>query len=94
MGFFKRRQQNQDEIVMMPAADASGIVNELGEAVVNATQIEKPPGETLQALQVGLPFLAQRQLSDEAVLAGQAAARLGYFSRFVEFNRFQAAPRG
>jgi hypothetical protein len=47
--------------------------------------------ETLALLQVGLPYMTQRACSDDAILAGQRAARLGYLSRSAEFAKFDAA---
>jgi hypothetical protein len=42
-------------------------------------------------LQAGLPYLTQRDCSRDAVLAGHAAAKLGYMSRAAEFAEFPAA---
>lgn len=62
------------------------------DAVVRAVEGESPPEETLRALQVGLPYmLRSADLSEEAILAGQTAARLGYFSRAIEFDTLHAA---
>ena len=42
-------------------------------------------------MQVGLPYLTQRDCSRDAVLAGQTAARLGYMARAAEYAEFPGA---
>ena len=68
-----------------------GEVSECAQMVLDGMS-EAPLGrETLELLQVGLPYLIQRDCSDDSVIAGQTAARLGYLSRSVEFVRYEAA---
>ena len=45
----------------------------------------------LGLLQVGLPHLAQRDCTEAAIVAGQTAARLGYFARSGEYAMFAVA---
>ncbi|MGH2917340.1 MAG: hypothetical protein ACRDLS_01890 [Solirubrobacteraceae bacterium] len=47
--------------------------------------------ETLSLLQIGLPYLTQRDCSRDAILAGQTAARLGYIARAAEYAEFPGA---
>lgn len=74
----------------MPADELERVVRELAQVVaesMNEVQIER---DTLELLQIGLPYLVQRECSDEAVVAGQTAARLGYLTRAAEFAMFEA----
>ena len=68
-----------------------GEVGECAQMVVEGMHDAPIGRETLELLQVGLPYLIQRDCSDETVIAGQTAARLGYLSRSVEFVRYEAA---
>ncbi len=47
--------------------------------------------ETLSLLQVGLPYLTQRECSKDAIVAGQTAARLGYIARAAEYSEYPPA---
>lgn len=47
--------------------------------------------EAHSLLQVGLPYLTQRDCTKEALLAGLTAARLGYITRAAEYADFAAA---
>ena len=95
---FLRRDNSNGLPPSAGSADPGGHVRlgvvEVGECarmVIDCMQ-EAPLGrETLELLQVGLPYLIQRDCSDETVIAGQTAARLGYLSRSVEFVRYEAA---
>lgn len=49
--------------------------------------------ETLSLLQMGLPYLTQRDCSKDAILAGQTAARLGYIARAAEYSEHPPARR-
>lgn len=71
--------------------DQNRVVRELEGFVMNA--MEGPPIEEsiLGLLQVGLPHLAQRECSEPAIIAGQTAARLGYFARAGENAMFALA---
>ena len=42
-------------------------------------------------MQLGLPYLTQRDCSRDAILAGQTAARLGYIARAAEYAEVPAA---
>ena len=68
-----------------------GEVGECAQMVIEGLRDAPIGRETLELLQVGLPYLIQRDCSDETVVAGQTAARLGYLSRSVEFVRYEAA---
>jgi hypothetical protein len=50
--------------------------------------------ETLSLLQIGLPYLTQRDCSRDAILAGQTAARLGYIARAAEYAEVPSAREG
>ena len=71
--------------------DQHRVVRELEGFVLEA--MEGPPIEesTLGLLQIGLPHLAQRDCSEAAIVAGQTAARLGYFARLAEHAMFAVA---
>lgn len=96
MGFLRRDDSNG-----MPASGSAGdgghVRLGMGEVGACAQMViegmrEAPLGrETLELLQIGLPYLVQRDVSDQTVIAGQTAARLGYLSRSVEFVRYEAA---
>ena len=97
MGFLRRDDSNG----LPPSAGSAGQGGHLrlgvGEVGACAQMViegmrEAPLGrETLELLQIGLPYLVQRDVSDQTVIAGQTAARLGYLSRSVEFVRYEAA---
>ncbi len=77
----------------VPVADGElePIIGELAGMVIESlTEVSLPP-PTLELLQVGLPYITQRECSTEAVIAGQTAARLGYLSRSAEFATFEDA---
>jgi hypothetical protein len=69
------------------------VVNGLTDLVLENWSTYPMDDETLSLLQVGLPYLTQRDLSREATLAGQTAARLGYIARAAEYAEFAAARR-
>ena len=98
MGFL-RRDKNEGARPAEPAArghdrpqlpddDVEGVVPQLAQAVVEGIKEVSIARETLELLQLGLPYLTQREHSDKAVIAGQTAARLGYLSRTAEFAMF------
>jgi hypothetical protein len=70
-------------------ADFEAAVADLAGVVVENMNEAPIARETLELLQLGLPHLTQRECSDEAVLAGQTAARLGYLARAAEFAMFE-----
>ncbi len=72
----------------IPGDDVEGVVPQLAQAVVEGMSEVAVARETLELLQLGLPYLTQREHSDKAVIAGQTAARLGYLSRTAEFAMF------
>jgi hypothetical protein len=69
---------------------ASVPIEELEQMIVEGLREVPISRERLELLQVGLPHLVQRELSDQAVIAGQTAARLGYLSRQAEFAMFDS----
>lgn len=69
----------------------AAVIEECAQLVIEGMRGAPLPRKTLELLQLGLPYLIQRDCSDEAVIAGQTAARVGYLSRSVEFVRFEAA---
>jgi len=76
-----------------PASRAAGAdpgvpVEELAQVVIDGMREAPIARETLALLQVGLPYLTERDYSDDAVIAGQTAARLGYLSRAAEYAMF------
>lgn len=94
MGFFRRDKGDpagQDARAgerngsQMPAA----ATEDLAQVVVEGMSEAPIERETLELLQIGLPHLIQRECSDEAIVAGQTAARLGYLSRAAEFAMFE-----
>lgn len=100
MGFFRR----DDDVSSADSGSAAGhdrvelgpgelepVIDECAQMVIESMR-EAPLGrETLELLQIGLPYLVQRECSDQTVIVGQTAARLGYLSRSVEFARWEAA---
>lgn len=71
--------------------DQNRVVLELERFVLDAMEGPAVDESILAVLQVGLPYLAQRDCSDEAIVAGQTAARLGYFARSGEQAIFALA---
>jgi len=71
------------------ATEPDGRVSELSQVVVEGMGEVPIAREMLELLQLGLPYLTQRECSDQAVVAGQTAARLGYLSRAAEFAMFE-----
>lgn len=90
MGLFRRDTTNSS-----PAGRANGhvpsasvSVGELEQIVVEGMREVAVRREILELLQVGLPYLVQRECTNEDVIAGQTAARLGYLAREAEFAMF------
>lgn len=67
------------------------LLNRLIDLVLESWRSYPLDDETLSLLQVGLPYLTQRDCSRDAVLAGQTAARLGYIARAAEFSEYARA---
>ena len=76
-----------------PAAqpNVAQIVNRLTDVVLENWRSYPLDAETLSLLQIGLPYLTQRDCSRDAILAGQTAARLGYVARAAEYAEFPRA---
>jgi hypothetical protein len=78
-----------------PAAPAqpsvAQVVNRLTDVVLENWRSYPLDSETLSLLQIGLPYLTQRDCSRDAILAGQTAARLGYVARAAEYAEFAGA---
>ncbi len=70
---------------------AAQAVNRLTDLVLENWRSYPLDAETLSLLQIGLPYLTQRDCSKDAVLAGQTAARLGYVARAAEYAEFAGA---
>ena len=92
MGFFRRDKSEPADGPPDAAHNGAGIpeaaTEELAQVVIEGMSEAPIERETLELLQIGLPHLIQRECSDEAVVAGQTAARLGYLSRAAEFAMF------
>lgn len=71
--------------------DQNQVVRELNGLVMEGMRECVIDQSTLGLLQVGLPYLTQRECSTDAIVAGQTAARLGYLARSAEFAMFEAA---
>jgi hypothetical protein len=67
------------------------VVNRLTDVVLENWRSYPLDAETLSLLQIGLPYLTQRDCSRDAILAGQTAARLGYVARAAEYAEFAGA---
>jgi hypothetical protein len=63
-------------------------IRELEQLVVEGMREVTIRREILELLQVGLPYLVERNCSEAAVISGQTAARLGYLAREAEFALF------
>lgn len=69
-----------------PAQPSTGQLGDrLVELVLENWRSYPLEAETLSLLQLGLPYLTQRDCSRDAILAGQTAARLGYIARAAEY---------
>jgi hypothetical protein len=68
-----------------PQPTTGTLVNTLVDLVLENWRGYPLDAETLSLLQVGLPYLTQRDCSKDAILAGQTAARLGYIARAAEY---------
>ena len=94
MGFFRRDTSNRSEpepeafsangAAALPDDEPEGVTRELAQVVAESVNEVPIDRDTLELLQVGLPYLLQRECSDEAVVVGQTAARLGYLARAAE----------
>ena len=71
--------------------DQNQVLRELEGLALDAMRECPIEESTLGLLQVGLPYLAQRDCSEAAIVAGQTAARLGYLARAAEHAMFEAA---
>lgn len=71
--------------------DQNKLIRDLTGLVMDGMRECPIERSTLALLQVGLPFLTQRDCSDEAVIAGQTAARLGYLTRAAEYAMLESA---
>ncbi|MGI8730568.1 MAG: hypothetical protein ACR2LK_11370 [Solirubrobacteraceae bacterium] len=93
MGLFRRDKPTNTHAGAGPdvSEDMEPMVGELAQIVIDSMR-EAPLGrETLEMLQLGLPYITQRDCSAQAVMAGQTAARLGYLSRTLEYASFEEA---
>ncbi|MGH2898193.1 MAG: hypothetical protein ACRDMZ_05915, partial [Solirubrobacteraceae bacterium] len=72
-------------------AAAGDVVKQLAGLVLENWRSYPLDEETLSLLQVGLPYLVQRECQKDAILAGQTAARLGYMARAAEFAEIPSA---
>lgn len=79
-----REARGAGEFGATPGDELERLVPELVQVVVESLDEAPLERETLELLQVGLPHLIQRECSNEAVVAGQTAARLGYLTRAAE----------
>jgi len=95
MGLFRRDRGDEPTAGPQSAnGDIEGMespvpIEELEQIVVESLNEAPIERETLELLQVGLPYLVQHECSDGAVIAGQTAARLGYLARAAEFALFE-----
>lgn len=71
--------------------DQQRVAREIEAFVLDAMKTRPIQESMLGLLQVGLPHLAQRDCSEAAIVAGQTAARLGYFARCGEHAMFAVA---
>lgn len=71
--------------------DQNRVVRELEGFVTDAMQGPPIDESVLGLLRVGLPRVAQRDCSEPAMVAGETAARLGYFARLGEYTMFVVA---
>ena len=92
MGFFRRdtarRPEPEPDAFRANGAGAleehEGVTRELAQVVAESVNEVPIDRDTLELLQVGLPYLLQRECSEQAVVVGQTAARLGYLARAAE----------
>lgn len=101
MGFFRRDKSDRgpgggeaassNGMGTTPDDELERVVPELAQVVVESLSDAPIERDTLELLQVGLPYLVQRECSEGAVVAGQTAARLGYLTRAAEFAMFEGA---
>jgi len=92
VGFFRRDTNRRSEPppdpfgvnAALPDDETEGVTRELAQVVAESVNEVPIDRDTLELLQVGLPYLLERDCSDEAVVVGQTAARLGYLARAAE----------
>jgi hypothetical protein len=92
VGFFRRdtshRREPEPDVFGANGAAArsepEGVTRELAQVVAESVNEVPIDRDTLELLQIGLPYLLQRECSNEAVVVGQTAARLGYLARAAE----------
>jgi hypothetical protein len=70
--------------------DVAQVTRELAQVVAEGMTEAPLDRDTLELLQIGRPHLLQRACSDEAVVTGQTAARLGYLARAAGSAMFGA----
>lgn len=86
--------EGHPELVWMREEGLDDAVEGLLGAVVEVFQGGTPAEDVLRALQLGFFMVSgadPKTLPPQDARLGQTAARLGYFTRAVEFERFQAA---
>jgi len=94
VGFFRRDTNRRSEpphgavgvngAPGLPVEEQDGVTRELAQVVAESVNEVPIDRDTLELLQLGLPHLLEREISDEAVVVGQTAARLGYLARAAE----------
>ena len=67
------------------------VIDDLADLALGSMDEGLVSNDMLALLQVGLPYIAQRDISDGAIIAGQTAARLGYLARCAEYAMFTSA---
>lgn len=99
MPLFRRRHRGirtvpvpgRPDLLASPTEDLASTLSGLAVAVMELLEAQPPPREVLRRLAAGLPYLTQREHSRDGLLAGRAAAQLGYLARVVEYDRFAAS---
>ena len=86
--------EGHPDLIWMRGAELDDAIKGLLGAVVEVFQGGAPAEDVLRALQVGFFYVSEtdpKSLPEDDARLGQTAARLGYFTRAVEFERFEAA---
>ncbi len=97
-GFFRRGRPDpghnqavrQNGRSQFSTHDVETAIEEVEQIVLEGLHEAPIAREMLELLQVGLPYLTQRDCSETAVVTGQTVARLGYLTRAAEFAMFEA----
>lgn len=101
MGFLQRKRSieaqpisGREDLVMVRGQEFDALLEDLAADALEAVTAEKPPDEVARHLSIGFLLVSDRSaegVSEEAWVATQSAARVGYMVRAIEYERFDSA---